>query len=63
MKNRYRIVRDNYEGYEAQVKYWWFPFRWRQLSGRFPGINSHYSIEGARKLIQLHRNKVVEYID
>ena len=21
-KNRYRIVTDNYNGYEAQVKYW-----------------------------------------
>lgn len=24
-KNRYRIVPDNYAGYEVQIRRWWFP--------------------------------------
>lgn len=27
-KNKYRVVQDNYAGFEAQVKFWWFPVRW-----------------------------------
>ena len=30
-KNKYRIVSDCYAGYEAQVKFWWWPFTWIQL--------------------------------
>lgn len=43
MSNRYRIVRDNYAGYEVQVWRWWFPF-WVQ-----PTINTHSTVEGAEQ--------------
>jgi hypothetical protein len=42
MKNKYRIVTDEYAGNEAQVRYWWFPFRYFQI-----GINTFTSVEKA----------------
>lgn len=47
---RYRIVRDNYAGYEVQGWRIWFPF-WIQLSqgGSF-GVNTSSDIEEAKKL-------------
>lgn len=51
MKNRYRIVTDSFYGYEAQVKYWWFPFVWYQM-GEYPySTNTHSSVEAAEKYI------------
>lgn len=50
MKTKYRIVLDNYCGFEAQVKYWFFPF-WIQ----FKGSNTHFSVEGAERYIAHHR--------
>ena len=45
-KNKYRIVTDNYAGYEAQVKYWWFPFIWIQIPTSYEcSINTHTHIE------------------
>lgn len=43
MRNRYRIVRDNYAGYEVQVWRWWLPF-WVQ-----PTINTHSTVDGAEQ--------------
>lgn len=65
MKNRYRIVRDNYAGYEAQIKYWYFPIVWFQLHSRGDFCNTNLSVEKAEALINKHRNckKVVKYID
>jgi len=56
METRYRIVKDNYCGYEVQVRRWYFPF-WIQ-HGLF---NTHSSIEGARQYIEGLSNQVVEY--
>lgn len=57
---RYRIVRDNYSGYEVQIRRWWFPI-WLQLGG----INTSPSIERARELIDWHRSdhrpRIVEH--
>ena len=44
---KYRIVKDEFAGFECQVWYIWFPF-WTQLSG----INSHSDIERAKKYIE-----------
>lgn len=65
MKNRYRIVRDNYSGYEAQIRYWYFPFIWFQLNGDYGICNTNISIEQAENLIEKHRRgkEVVKYID
>jgi hypothetical protein len=56
MKTRYRIIRDNYCGYEVQVWRWYFPF-WI-ADGLF---NSHSSIERARQFIDKKGKEVVEY--
>ncbi|MES2646094.1 MAG: hypothetical protein V4717_04405 [Bacteroidota bacterium] len=46
----YRIVKDNFLGYEAQVKYAWFPFMWIQMND-FYWINSWSSKEHAKYFI------------
>lgn len=43
---RYRIVKDNYAGYECQVSYLWIPI-WFQING----VNTHNSIAAAKKFI------------
>jgi hypothetical protein len=75
MRNRYRIVRDNHCGFEAQVRFWWFPFAWFQLatSGRGLGTNTCSSVAEARAVAVAHRNgpppappvpsRVVEYLE
>jgi len=50
MKNRYRIVTDMYAGFEAQVKFWWWPFGWFQMHGRLP-INTFTTVEKAEEFI------------
>lgn len=47
-KNKYRIVKDSYLGYEAQVKRWWFPFYWVQMGF----TNTHRTIEDAKNYIK-----------
>ena len=44
-KTKYRVVTDNYLGYEAQYRPWFLPF-WRQLNG----INTHPTIENALEM-------------
>ena len=47
-KHKGRVVRDDYNGYEAQIKFWWLPFIWWQLSGSYGlGINSFSRLEDA----------------
>ena len=62
-KNRYRIVKDNFSGYEAQVRYWFIPFIWLQIGW----TNTSLSIERAEIIIENHKlninEKVVKYID
>jgi hypothetical protein len=60
-KTRYRIVTDSYAGYEAQVRYWWFPF-WVQLTDTFHRTNTHSYVADAEALIQKHiRRSSPEY--
>lgn len=40
---KYRIVKDCFAGYEAQIKTWWWPF-WRQKGF----TNTFSTIEAAR---------------
>jgi hypothetical protein len=39
MRNKYRIVTDDFKGFKAQVKFWWFPFAWLQMG--FGGIGQN----------------------
>ena len=54
--NKYRVVKDRYCGFEAQIKFWWFPFIWWQISstGRGIGINTNSTITRASDLCRLH---------
>lgn len=73
-KNKFRIVEDNWSGYEVQIKFWWFPFAWLQVDynlGIF-GTNTFSTIEEARGFIVKTKTKtktpkpsitVVEYVD
>ena len=51
---RYRIVRDNYLGYECQIWRLWFPF-WCQMNF----TNTHNTIERAIAFIENNGSVVV----
>lgn len=62
----YRIVRDEFCGYEVQSWRWWFPF-WTQCPGRCGNeCNTHVSIERAEAwALHIHcrrRVLVVKYL-
>lgn len=50
-KTRYRIVTDTYAGYEVQKSIWYCPW-WIQ-----PTINTHDSIDSAKKYIEIDKAK------
>ena len=50
MKN-YRVIKDNFLGYEAQVRYAWFPFMWFQMND-FYWINTWPTPEHAIRFIE-----------
>lgn len=61
-----RIVRDNFAGYEVQVRCWYWPF-WEMKV-----CNTHSSVEKAEEYAETiynkprykpRRNKVVKYLD
>jgi len=56
-KNSYRIITDNYNGYEVQIRRWFFPF-WVQI-GEQGFTNTNPSIESAKQLIQRHKKGFV----
>lgn len=62
-KNKYRVVQDNYAGFEAQVKFWWFPVRWMQLSrfGCGVGTNTYPNLHEAERLCRVHARKSTIY--
>lgn len=51
---KYRIVKDNYSGFEVQKKNWWWPF-WFQLNNSHHPVNTFSSIETAKNLIKLDK--------
>jgi hypothetical protein len=57
---RYRIVTDDYAGYEVQAWHWWRPF-WSGLSVHGNFANTFLRIEDAENFAQ--NGDVVKYID
>jgi hypothetical protein len=47
----YRVIKDNFLGYEAQVRYAWFPFIWFQMND-FYWINTWATPELAISFIE-----------
>ena len=57
-KPEYRIVRDNYSGYEVQIRRWWhWPF-WRQAAW----CNTHSSVEAAETFAEGHARSPVKHL-
>lgn len=56
-KTKYRIVSDNFAGFEAQFKVWWFPF-WIQCFG----VNTRATLESAIEVCKRHskRTKTIQ---
>ncbi len=50
MKNCYRIVSDDFRGFEVQIKRWWFPF-WVQKHHYPYSVNTFGSLDEAKKWI------------
>ena len=53
----YRIVRDNYAGFEVQRRTWWWPF-WRMAGFS----NTHLSVERAEAWAANHAQAEVKYL-
>ncbi len=60
-KNQYRIVSDNYCGYECQVKRWWFPIVWFEMNHQ-GFANTFPTLERAKKFIESNRKLKVHAI-
>lgn len=56
MKNRYRIVQDNFMGYEVQIRRWWWPF-WQEW-----GHNTFHTIEKAEAWAKSRKQPIVKYL-
>jgi hypothetical protein len=52
---RYRVVKDDWLGYEAQFKVWYWPW-WRMCSGSTgrAGVNSSHTVDMAKKVCARH---------
>jgi hypothetical protein len=53
-KNSYRIVSDEYSGFEVQTKKWWLPFCWWQCFSGGAVANTHGTIEAAEAFANRH---------
>lgn len=51
---KYRVVLDNFAGYEAQVWRVWFPIWWQ-----INGVNTSTSLDRAIEVCRKHSNPVV----
>lgn len=58
MRNRYRIVSDNYLGYEVQIKFWYFPFMWFQCHGEHLPANTFPNVTAAEDYAKKHASKL-----
>jgi len=56
-RTKYRIVTDEYSGYEVQKKFWWWPF-WTQGE-----TNTHSSIEQAREYAVKHSRGCGKFVE
>ena len=54
---RYRIVRDNFAGYEVQIWRWWWPF-WSEANF----CNTHPSVEAAERWATAYAAPVVKQL-
>jgi len=50
-RNCHRVVEDSFGGYEAQVKFWWFPFCWFEMIEKGYMSNTWQTLEEAQNFI------------
>lgn len=63
-KPKYRVVRDQFAGYELQILRWYFPF-WREVGDFKNQVNTFANIEGAIEFARQHsgdKNVAVEVV-
>ena len=57
-RTRYRIVKDDHLGFEAQFRYWWMP-----LYNELDWSNTHHSVDSAERMINNRKSgRVVKYL-
>lgn len=54
-KTKWRVVIDEYNGYEVQFRYWWMPFYMQY------GINTHQSVEMAIATIARYKEEIARH--
>jgi hypothetical protein len=59
MKKKYRIVTDNYAGYEVQETF--LNIFWIESKSKNSSINTHNSIENAKQHIEDLKNKKFDF--
>lgn len=57
MSAQYRIVRDDFAGFEVQQRRWWWPF-WTQCGF----TNTHLTVEAAERYAENHARGCVKYL-
>lgn len=58
-RNKYRIIRDRFCGFEVQIKRWWFPVWYQCISERGDSVNTHSSIADAKLFISRHKEGLI----
>jgi hypothetical protein len=56
---KYRIVTDNYNGFEVQEGFILLPFIWWELTGS----NTHSTLKKAEEFARNNQKKVVKYLN
>ena len=59
LKIKYRIITDEYCGFKAQIKYWYWPF-WIELKEKGELSNTHSSIKDAIEFILECKEKKIK---
>jgi hypothetical protein len=62
MKNKYRVVSDEYFGFEVQINFWWLPGFWFQCFSANGLGNSHDSLNKAKKFIENRKVRKIKKI-
>ena len=54
-ESKYRIVPDNYAGWEVKIKKWWFPVWWFECEKPGEPCNTHINRNNAEFFIEKHK--------
>jgi hypothetical protein len=57
---KYRVVNDNYNGYEVQSFRWWFPM-WMQCWASGSITNTFSNLDRAKQFIEIKKARTIIY--